>query len=153
MRDWGCCGRAWRRSRRPEPGWTSHVGSRRSPKLLCARQPSEGLAVVEDALAVVDATKECIFAARLHGLKAELLIQQGYPLQAETCLQESRVIARGQQAKTWELRAAVGLARLWREQSRRRDAYELLAPVYGWFAEGFDTPDLRKAAALLKELG
>jgi class 3 adenylate cyclase/predicted ATPase len=136
-------------ARMDQPRWLATLAEAH----LFAGQPSEGLAVVDEALAVVEATKECFFAARLHGLKAELLIRQGSPLQAETCLQESRVIARGQQAKTWELQAAVGLARLWREQSRRRDAHELLAPVYGWFAEGFDTPDLKEAAALLKELG
>ncbi len=135
-------------ARMDQPRWLATLAEAH----LCAGQPSEGLAVVDEALAVVDATKECFFAARLHGLKAELLIRQGSPLQAETCLQESRVIARGQQAKTWELQAAVGLARLWQQQSRRRDAYELLAPIYGWFAEGFDTPDLREAAALLEEL-
>jgi class 3 adenylate cyclase/predicted ATPase len=135
-------------ARMDQPRWLATLAEAH----LCAQQPSEGLVVVDDALAVVEATKECFFAARLHGLKAELLIRQGSNLQAETCLQESRVIARGQQAKTWELQAAVGLARLWREQSRRRDAHELLAPVYGWFAEGFDTPDLQEAAALLKEL-
>ena len=61
--------------------------------------------------------------------------------------------ARRQQAKSWELRTSISLARLWQRQGKRRDAYELLAPVYGWFTEGFDTKDLQEAKALLVELG
>jgi class 3 adenylate cyclase/predicted ATPase len=118
---------------------------------LCAHQPGEGLTAVAEALAVVELTKECFFAARLHGLRAELLIQQGSALQAEACLQESLSIARSQKAKTWELRAATRLARLWWEQSRGRDARDLLASVYGSFSEGFATPDLRDAERLLEE--
>ena len=72
--------------------------------------------------------------------------------QAETCFQQSRTIARRQQAKSWELRAAMGLARLWQQQGKRSEAYEILAPVYGWFTEGFDTADLQEAKALLDAL-
>ncbi len=61
-------------------------------------------------------------------------------------------VARNQQAKSWELRAATSLARLWQSQDKRQEAYELLAPVYGWFTEGFDTADLKEAKALLQEL-
>ncbi len=64
----------------------------------------------------------------------------------------SPILARHQQAKSWELRAATSLARLWQQQDKRQDAYDLLAPVYGWFTEGFDTADLQEAKALLVEL-
>ncbi len=72
--------------------------------------------------------------------------------QAGTCFQQALDIARNQQAKSWELRAATSLARLWQSQDKRQDAYDLLAPVYEWFTEGFDTADLKDAKALLGEL-
>ena len=72
--------------------------------------------------------------------------------EAEACFQQALAIARQQQAKSWELRAAMSLARLWLQQGKRAAAYELLAPIYGWFAEGFDTADLQEAKALLEEL-
>jgi predicted ATPase len=72
---------------------------------------------------------------------------------AETWLQQALDVARRQQAKSLELRAAMSLARLWQRQGKRAEAYELLAPVYGWFTEGFDTVDLQEAKALLDELG
>jgi predicted ATPase len=62
-------------------------------------------------------------------------------------------VARRQQAKSWELRTAISLSRLWQQQGRRDEAYELLAPIYGWFTEGFDTADLQEAKALLEEFG
>jgi len=70
----------------------------------------------------------------------------------EVCFQQALTIARHQQAKAWELRAAMSLSRLWQQQGKRTEAYELLAPVYGWFTEGFDTADLQEAKALLEEL-
>ena len=72
---------------------------------------------------------------------------------AEGSLQHALAIARQQQAKSWELRAALSLVRLWQHQGQRAKAYALLAPIYGWFTEGFDTVDLQEAKALLKELG
>jgi len=66
-------------------------------------------------------------------------------------LQHAMTIARGQQAKSWELRAAMSLSRLWQQQDRRKAAHNLLAPIYGWFTEGFDTADLQEAKALLDE--
>jgi predicted ATPase len=71
---------------------------------------------------------------------------------AEACFERALAVARAQQAKSWELRAAITMARLWRDQGRPDEARELLAPVYGWFTEGFDTPDLKQAKALLDEL-
>ncbi len=73
-------------------------------------------------------------------------------LEAESCFHQALDVARAQQAKSWELRAATSLARLWQQQDKRQDAYDLLSPVYGWFTEGFDTADLQEAKALLEEL-
>jgi predicted ATPase len=72
--------------------------------------------------------------------------------EAEACFLQALAIARRQQAKSFELRAAVSLARLWQQQGKRAEAYKLLAPIYGWFTEGFDTADLQEAKALLEEL-
>ena len=72
--------------------------------------------------------------------------------QAEACFQQALAVARRQQAKSWELRAAMSLSRLWQQQGKRAEAHELLAPIYGWFTEGFDTADLQEAKALLAEL-
>jgi predicted ATPase len=82
-----------------------------------------------------------------------LVLRQAVPdaPQAEACFQQA--LARHQQAKSWELRAAMSLSRLWQQQGKRDEARELLAPVYGWFPEGFDTTDLQDAKALLDELG
>jgi predicted ATPase len=71
---------------------------------------------------------------------------------AEAHFERAFCIAREQEAKSWELRAAMGMARLWLDQGRRRQAHELLAPIYGWFTEGFDTLDLKEARLLLQEL-
>jgi predicted ATPase len=90
----------------------------------------------------------------LYRLKGELLLQQVVPdeHQAEACFQQALDIARRQQAKSLELRAAISLSQLWQQQGKRAEAYELLAPIYYWFTEGFDTPDLQDAKALLDEL-
>ena len=90
----------------------------------------------------------------VYWLKGELLWHQAIPdeAQAETCLHQAVDIARRQEAKSWELRAAVSLARLWQRQVKRAEAQALLAPIYDWFTEGFDTADLQEARALLEEL-
>ena len=92
--------------------------------------------------------------AELHRLRGELQLALPKPDQsdAEACFGRALAVAREQQAKFWELRAATSLARLWRDQGKRAEARDLLAPVYGWFTEGFDTPDLKDAKALLDEL-
>jgi predicted ATPase len=72
--------------------------------------------------------------------------------EAEACLHQALDVARRQQAKSWELRAAMSLSRLWQQQGKRQEAHDLLAPVYNWFTEGFDTADLTDAKALLEEL-
>ena len=82
-----------------------------------------------------------------------LLRQPGRPhAEAETCLRRALDVARRQEAKSLELRAAMSLSRLWQQQGKRAEAHELLAPVYGWFTEGFDTADLQEARTLLEEL-
>ena len=114
----------------------------------------EGLRVLAEALLVVDKTAERYWEAELYRLKGELLLQQAVPdqPQAEACFRQALDVARRQQAKSLELRAAMSLARLWQHQGRRDAARQLLAEVYGWFTEGFDTADLREARALLTAL-
>jgi predicted ATPase len=114
----------------------------------------EGLHLLAEALAVAKDTGECRWDAELHRLTGELLLARSAEphAEAETCFRQALTIANGQQAKSYELRAAMSLARLWQQQGKRAAAYELLAPVYGWFTEGFDTADLQEAQALLEEL-
>ena len=118
-------------------------------------QPEAGLTALSEALALVEKTGERYYEAELHRLKGELLLQHAAPevSHAETCFQQSLAIARRQQAKSLELRAAMSLSRLWQQQGKRAEAHDLLAPIYGWFTEGFDTADLQEAKALLDELG
>ena len=115
--------------------------------------PDEGLAVLAEAQTVMAVTGVQWYAAELSRLKGALLLQQAVPdaAQAEACFQQALDVARQQQAKSWELRAATSLARLWQSQGKRQDAYDLLGPVYAWFTEGFDTADLQDAKALLEE--
>jgi class 3 adenylate cyclase/predicted ATPase len=117
-------------------------------------QPKEGLTVLLEALAIVDNTGERYWEAELHRQKGELLlIQQGQKVgEAEECFRKALDTARRQQAKSFELRAAMSLSRLWQEQGKREEAHQLLAEVYGWFTEGFDTADLKEAKILLEEL-
>ena len=119
------------------------------------QQPESGLAVVGEALAQVNATGQRLDEANLYRLKGDLLLQLSPDNQTEaaTCFHQALDIARRQQAKSLELRAATSLARLWQSQGKRQEAYELLEPVYGWFTEGFDTADLKDAKTLLGELG
>ncbi|HYY15544.1 MAG TPA: tetratricopeptide repeat protein [Gammaproteobacteria bacterium] len=112
----------------------------------------EGLAALAEALTIVDTTGGRKEEAELYRLKGELLWQAGTSAEAAACFQQALAIARRQQAKSWELRAAMSLSRLWQRQGRREDARQLLAPIYGWFTEGFDTADLREAKQLLEEL-
>jgi DNA-binding winged helix-turn-helix (wHTH) protein/predicted ATPase len=119
-----------------------------------ASRHTEGLEAVAEALEIVNTTGGRLNEAELYGLKGEILWHAGNRLEeAETCFQHQRTIACQQQAKTWELRAAISLSRLWQQQGKHAEARDLLAPVYGWFTEGFDTTDLQEAKALLEELG
>jgi class 3 adenylate cyclase/predicted ATPase len=117
-----------------------------------AGQIEEGLTQLDDGLQVVERTGEHQFAAELNRHKGRLLVRQGHTEAAEEQYRKALSIAREQEAKLWELRAAASLARLRRDQGRRAEARDLLAPVYGWFTEGFDTQDLKDAKALLDEL-
>ena len=105
-----------------------------------------------DAFHIAERTGERWFTAELHRHKAWLLLRQGQVDAAEGLYRKALEIAREQEAKLWELRAAVSLARLRRDEGRRAEARDLLAPVYGWFTEGFGTPDLKEAKALLESL-
>jgi predicted ATPase len=117
-------------------------------------QPEEGLSLLEEALAVVENTGERYWEAELHRSKGELLLtQKGQKIgEAEECFQKALDTARGQQGKSLELRAAMSLSRLWQQQGKQEEAHQLLAEIYSWFTEGFDTLDLKEAKVLLEEL-
>jgi class 3 adenylate cyclase/predicted ATPase len=120
-----------------------------------AGQVAEGLRLLAEALTAFEASRRGDMLTEAYRLQGELLLRQSVPdaPQAEVCFQQALTIARRQQAKSWELRAAMSLSRLWQQQGKRAAAHELLAPVYGWFTEGFDTVDLQEAKVLLAELG
>jgi predicted ATPase len=117
-------------------------------------QAAEGLRLLAEALTAFEASGHGDLLAEACRLQGVLLQQQAVPdaVRAEACLHQALAIARRQQAKSWELRTAISLGRLWQRQGKRIEAYELLAPIYGWFTEGFDTADLREAKALLEAL-
>ena len=109
---------------------------------------------MEEALQWARQNDERLYVTEVHRIKGELLLQQATPdaAQAERCFEEALALARRGQAKSWELRAAISMSRMWLDAGRIDDARALLAPIYGWFTEGFDTADLKDAKALLKQL-
>jgi tetratricopeptide (TPR) repeat protein len=113
---------------------------------------AEALAGIDESLRTVEATGEGFFTAELHRVHGIVLLAQNQLAESEVHFRKSLKIARDQQAKSWELRTATSLARMWAEQGRRSEAHDLLAPIYSWFTEGHDTFDLRDAKALLDEL-
>jgi predicted ATPase len=117
-------------------------------------QYEAGLTLLAEALAATNNTGERRWDAELHRLKGEILLAHAaqHDTEAESCFRQALDIARRQQARSWELRAAMSLSRLWQRQGKRDAARQLLAPIYGWFTEGFDTADLQEARALLDEL-
>jgi predicted ATPase len=117
-------------------------------------QPAEALRIVDEALALVNATGERVYEAEIYRLRGDLLLQLSSDdaAEAEACFHKALDIARSQQAKSLELRATASLARLWQQQGKREAARQVLGEVYGWFTEGFDTADLQDAKALLDEL-
>ena len=118
-------------------------------------QPEAALTLLAEALAVANDKEERRWEAELYRLKGEVLLtlSANKYAEAETCFRQALDIARGQQAKSLELRAAMSLSRLWQQQGKQAEARALLAPIYSWFTEGFDTLDLQEAKTLLEELG
>jgi predicted ATPase len=116
-------------------------------------QVEAGLRLLAEVLVELEASGQGYLLAEAHRLQG-VLQQQAVPepTQAEACFQRALAIARRQQAKSWELRAAISLSRLWQHQGKRQEAYDLLAPIYHWFTEGFDTADLQEAKTLLDAL-
>jgi predicted ATPase len=119
-----------------------------------AAQTQEGLTVVEEGLTLVQNNEERFYEAELYRLKGALLLERVTDQQreVESLFRQALALAHHQQAKSLELRAAISLSRLWQQQGKRAEAYALLAPIYGWFTEGFDTADLQDAKALLEAL-
>jgi predicted ATPase len=120
-------------------------------------QAPEGLRVLDEVLALVDTTGACFWEAEVYRLKGKLILHaecgvQNAELVAAECFQQARRVARRQQAKSLELRAAMSLSRLWQAQGKKEEAGSLLSEIYAWFTEGFDTKDLIEAKALLGEL-
>ena len=112
--------------------------------------------MVDKALALIEQKDTHYHEAEHHRIKGELLLLRGEAkaeVEAEACYHKAIELARQQQAKSWELRAVMSLCRLWQRQGKREEARQLLAEIYGWFTEGFDTPDLKDARELLEELG
>jgi predicted ATPase len=109
---------------------------------------------IGEAMTAVETTKERWCEAEINRIAGEIAIKSSEPdeAKAQEYFKRALAVARAQRAKSWELRAAISLARLWRDQGKVQEARELLAPVYGWFTEGFDTRDLKEAKALLGEL-
>jgi class 3 adenylate cyclase/tetratricopeptide (TPR) repeat protein len=115
-------------------------------------RPEVALDLLNDAVRTAEATSERFFEAELYRLRGEILLTLGRRGEVEASLRRALTIARHQQARWWEVRAATSLAKHWRDEGKYLDAYSLLQPVYGWFVEGFDTASLKDAKALLDEL-
>lgn len=153
-----------RRNQLSARGFSSRPACRKGREALSSLPPSLAQALAQqgqhgDALAAlrqgferVEATGEKVWEVELHRVKGLVLLAQGQNEEGQASLEQAIAIARQQQAKSLELRSAMSLARLWGERGRRAEAVDLLAPVYGWFTEGFDTADLKQAKALLDDL-
>jgi predicted ATPase len=109
---------------------------------------------IGEAVTAIETRKEIWCEAEVNRIAGEIALRSPAAdlLKAQAYFERALAVARQQQAKSWELRAAMSLARLWRDQGKRQQGRELLAPVYGWFTEGFETRDLKEAKALLEEL-
>jgi predicted ATPase len=117
-----------------------------------AGQPEEGLRRLAEAAEIAETTQDRWAEAELRRVRGDLLLATGRALEAEDSFREALSVARRQTGRLWELRVAVSLARLWHGEGRNEEARTLLQPIYGWFIEGFDTPDLKEAKILLDEL-
>jgi predicted ATPase len=122
--------------------------------LAALGQFEEGRSCNDEAMILAERTGERWFDAEISRVAGEMeLLSPGRDAaKAQACFERALEIARAQQARSWELRAATSLARLWHEQGRRAEALHLLAPIYGWFTEGFDTGDLKEAKTMLDAL-
>jgi predicted ATPase len=132
--------------------WIAHHIALLAKLCEIAGQIEEALTLLDEALQIAGRTGEHWVEAELNRHKGQLLLRQGHTEAAEELYRKALSIAREQEATVWELRAAMSLARLRRDQGRCAEAHDLLAAIYGWFTEGFDTPDLKEAGALLSEL-
>jgi predicted ATPase len=135
-----------------EEAWIPHFIILLARACEIAGQVEEAMTLLDEALQIVERTGERWLAAELHRHKGRLLQSRGHAEAAEDLYRKALNIAAEQGAKLWELRAAASIARLRRDQCRHAEARDLLAPVYGWFTEGFGTPDLKEARALLDTL-
>ena len=132
---------------------TSTVLTRLAEAYAMVGQPSDGLNCLAEVAQIIETTDERHHEAELHRVRGDLLNATGDPSAAERSYHQALTIAKLQNAKLLELQASISLARLWCKQNRHGEARDLLAPIYRWFTEGFDTPDLKEAKALLEELG
>jgi predicted ATPase len=132
----------------------THIAVRLAEAYRRGGRAAEGLRVLEEALVIVHKSGEGYFEAEIYRLKGELLLQQVAEKEeeAEVCFHKALDVARRQKAKSLELRAAMSLTHLWRQQGKREEARHLLAEIYGWFTEGFNLPDILEAKALLNAL-
>jgi predicted ATPase len=132
--------------------WMPHYTGLLAEACEIAGQIDESMTLSDHALQIVERTGERWLEAELNRQRGRLLLRQGHAEAAEELYRKALGIATDQEAKLWQLRAAASLARMWRDQGRRAEARDLLAPVYGWFTEGFGTKDLKEAKALLDHL-
>jgi predicted ATPase len=132
------------------PSWLSYLAGAHAE----FGQPDEAWGCIDEAISTIETTKERWFEAEANRITGEIALRspERETAKAQGYFERALTVARQQQAKSWKLRAAMSMARLWRDQGKRDEARELLAPVYGWFTEGFDTRDLKEAKALLDEL-
>ena len=132
------------------PLWLSYLAAAHAER----GQLDEAWRCIDEALTLIEKTKERLHEAEVTRIAGKIALKapQSSATKAEAYFDRALAVARAQQAKSWELRAAMSMARLWRDQGKRDEARDLLAPVYGWFTEGFDTLDLKEAKALLDEL-
>jgi predicted ATPase len=132
------------------PSWLSHLAT----AYAILRQFDDAGRCISEAMKAIETTKERVYEAEVNRVTGEIALMTPEPdtAKAQAHFDRALIVARQQQAKSWELRAAMSLARLWRDQGKPQQARELLAPVYGWFTEGFETRDLKDAKGLLDEL-
>jgi predicted ATPase len=134
--------------------WVSLHVSHLARAYMMLGQFDDAWSCINEAITAVDTTKERWWEAEVHRIAGEIALKspQSDAAKAQAYFERALAVAREQQAKSWELRAAMSLARLFRDRGERNKARDLLAPVYGWFTEGFDTLDLKEAKALLDDL-